>query len=241
MAGAVVAAHVGALGEDESRDIEERLALVAHELLTPLVVAQGYTSLLADLLGDREDESGELALGAARNLDLAMLLLQRLRDTSANADHLDLDRSEIDLSAVVAQIVDDLRTTVAADHPLSHHEPETPIRVKADEVRVRQVLFNLLVNAAKYSESGAPIEVTLSVDADAGMASVEVRNHGFGVAPEDAERLFQKGARGEGEGPTGLGVGLFISRKIAEAHEGTLHVEPAEKRGSRFLLRLPLG
>lgn len=235
-----MAADVETPGGPDERDLDQHLALVAHELLTPLVVAQGYASLLADLLGDRDDESGELALGAARNLDLAMLLLQRLRDTSASAEDLALDRGVLDLSAVVAQIVTDLSTTVAADHPVTHHGPEGPVELSADGVRVRQVLFNLLVNAAKYSDQGAPIEVTLRVDDDAGFASVEVRNHGFGVAPDDAERLFQKGARGDGEGPGGLGVGLFISRVIAEAHGGSLHVEPAEIRGSRFILRLPL-
>jgi signal transduction histidine kinase len=233
-----VAQEIGMLGDVAGPEVEERLALVAHELLTPLVVAQGYTSLLADLLGDRGDDSGEFALGAARNLDLAMLLLQRLRDTSAS-EELELDRTDVDLSAVVVQIVTDLSTTVAADHPVSHHTPDGSVRVTADEVRLRQVLFNLLVNAAKYSDAGAPIEVTLHADDGAGFALIEVRNHGFGVAPADAERLFEKGARGEGEGPSGLGVGLFISRVIAEAHGGSLHVEPAEKRGSRFLLRLP--
>jgi signal transduction histidine kinase len=222
------------------RDIEQRLALVAHELLTPLVVAQGYGSLLIEQLGDRDDEVGEFARGAVRNLDLAMLLLQRLRDASASDGELQLDRSEIDLSAVVTQIVEDLSSTVAADHPVSHEEPEAAVLVKADEVRVRQVLFNLLVNAAKYSDAGAPIVVTLSVVEGAGSATVEVRNHGFGVAPDDAEWLFQKGARGEGSGRSGLGVGLYVSRLIAEAHGGDLHVEPAEVRGSRFILRLPV-
>lgn len=232
-------AEAASSGGVPEREVEERFALVAHELLGPLVVAQGYSSLLSDLLADRDDGADELAQGAARNLELAMLLLQRLRDSAASVGDLDLERSELDLGAVVARIVTDLSTTVAADHPVSFEAPAGAVKVSADEVRVRQVLFNLLVNAAKYSESGAPIRVSLRVDGTAGVASVEVRNHGFGVAPEDAERLFEKGARGGAEGPAGLGVGLYISRMIAEAHGGSLHVEPAEVRGSRFILRLP--
>jgi signal transduction histidine kinase len=68
-----------------------------------------------------------------------------------------------------------------------------------------------------------------------------VRNHGFGVAPDDAERLFEEGARGalDTDRP-GLGVGLYVSRRIAEAHGGSLTVEPAEVEGSRFILTLPV-
>jgi signal transduction histidine kinase len=227
-------------GSSGDQDIEQYLALVAHEVLTPLVVAQGYTSLLSGLFEEGDDEAGELAVGAARNVDLAVLLLQRLRDTAARGDErLELDRDELDLAALVRQIVADLSTTVVAEHPLSFDTPDSDVRAHADDVRIRQVLFNLLVNAAKYSAKGAPIEVRLTADAATGWATVVVRNHGFGVAPDDAERLFAKGERGDDGGPSGLGVGLYISRAIAEAHGGTLHVEPADVQGSRFILRLP--
>jgi two-component system, OmpR family, sensor histidine kinase MtrB len=228
-------------------EVEARMAVVAHELTSPIAVAQAYARLLRDELRDgpdgepRDRPDGELldlAERSASNLDHALHLLQRLRDTAASAEDLRLVRERFDLAALVRETVEDLSTTVADRHPVSVHHPEGAVPIVGDEPRVRQVLFNLTVNAAKYSDEGAPIEVTLSVQDRC--ATVEVRNHGFGVAPDDAEWLFQKGARGEGSGRSGLGVGLYVSRLIAEAHGGDLHVEPAEVRGSRFILRLPV-
>jgi signal transduction histidine kinase len=233
--------------EQFEQEIDQRLALVAHELTSPLVIAQTYTGLLADEL--REDEPGrdepgqderssllELAERSTNNLEHALHLLQRLRDTAASAEDLRLVRERFDLGRLVADVVLDLSTTVADRHPVTVHVPDHPVWVRADAARIRQILFNLTINAAKYSDDGAAIEVTLTPGQP---ATLEVRNHGFGVAPADAERLFHRGARGDDSGPYGLGVGLYVSRAIAEAHDGHLHVEPAEVRGSRFILQLP--
>jgi signal transduction histidine kinase len=165
--------------------------------------------------------------------------LQRLRDSAGSAENLTLEKLQLDVGKLVRGAVEDLATTVAADHPVEIHIPEEAILVDADATRLRQILFNLISNGAKYSPSGAPIQVSVLTTGTS--VTVEVRNHGFGVAPEDAERLFEKGARGEDDdGRPGLGVGLYVSRLIAEAHDGSLRVEPAEVEGSRFILELPL-
>jgi signal transduction histidine kinase len=221
----------------DGEDLEEQLALFAHELLSPLTVAHGYAALLTDHLRTLDEAATDLAERAARNLDLALLLLQRLRDAATSDDGLALVRSRVDLTGLVERTVEDLGATVAIRHPVEVATPAEALVVEADETRIRQVLFNLVVNAARYSPEGEPIHVTLAVD---GCVTLEVRNHGFGVAPDDAERLFQKGTRGEGAGTHGLGIGLHLSRRIAEAHHGSLRVEPAAVRGSRFILELPL-
>lgn len=228
----------GPAEERLEREVENRLALVAHEVTSPLAVAQAYAKLLEDELRDRGDDLLEFAERTTSNLDHALLLLQRLRDTAASTEDLRLIRHRFDLATLVRETVGDLSTTVADDHPVTLHVPADAVPIVADEPRLRQVLFNLTVNAAKYSDVGAPIVVMLSVDDRC--ATVEVRNHGLGVAPDDAERLFEEGFRGEGSGRSGLGVGLYVSRLIAEAHGGQLRVEPAEVRGSRFLLELPV-
>jgi signal transduction histidine kinase len=222
--------------EQLEQEIDERLALVAHELTSPLVIAQTYAGLLADELRDDDGSLLELAERSTSNLEHALHLLQRLRDTAASAEDLRLVRERFDLGRLVAEVVLDLSTTVADRHPVGVHVPDEPVWVEADEARLRQILFNLTINAAKYSDDGAAIEVTLTPGQP---ATLEVRNHGFGVAPADAERLFHRGARGDASGPYGLGVGLYVSRAIAEAHGGDLHVEPARVRGSRFILQLP--
>jgi signal transduction histidine kinase len=225
------------LGHED--DLDARLSFVAHELLNPLAIAQGYASLLKDASSSADESVKRLAERVSHNVELTVLLLQRLRDSAGSAEDLTLERHRLDVGQLVRSTAEDLATTVVADHPVEIHVPNEAIVVDADATRLRQILFNLLSNGAKYSPSGAPIKISVSTTGTA--ATVEVRNHGFGVAPGDAEHLFEKGARGvDDNGRPGLGVGLYVSRLIAEAHDGSLRVEPAEVEGSRFILDLPL-
>jgi two-component system, OmpR family, sensor kinase len=218
-------------------EVAQRLSSVAHELLNPLAVAQGYASLLVDHTAGADETVRQFAQRVSQNVEVAVLLMQRLRDSVGDPTALTLQRSPLDMREVVHDTVTDLAATIAAGHPIEVDLPGTPVLVDGDETRLRQVLFNLVSNGAKYSPDESPIEVNLSVGE---LATVEVRNHGFGVAPDDVERLFELGARGgEGHGRGGSGVGLYVSRIIAEAHGGSLRVEPAEIQGSRFILDLP--
>jgi signal transduction histidine kinase len=219
-------------------EVAQRLSFVAHELLNPLAIAQGYASLLVDHAAGADDTVRVFAERVSQNVEVAVLLMQRLRDSVGDPAALALQRTSLDVRGVVHDTVSDLAATIAAGHPIEVDLPETPVLVEGDETRLRQVLFNLVSNGAKYSADEAPIEVNVSLG---DQATVEVRNHGFGVAPDDAERLFELGSRGGGgHGRAGLGVGLYVSRMIAEAHGGSLRVEPAEVEGSRFILDLPV-
>jgi two-component system, OmpR family, sensor histidine kinase MtrB len=222
-------------GED---DVTRRFSVVAHELLNPLAVAQGYANLLRAETAEGDETVRQFAERIAHNVELATLLVQRLRDSAVSLTELQLDRRPVDVRPIVRGTVDDLAATVAASHPVEVVVPDEPVVVDADETRLRQILFNLVVNGAKYSHAEAPIHVGVS---GGDRATIEVRNHGFGVAPDDAERLFERGARGhDTQGRPGLGVGLHLSRLIAEAHGGNLRVEPADVQGSRFILELPV-
>jgi signal transduction histidine kinase len=219
-------------------EVAQRLSYVAHELLNPLAIAQGYASLLVDHTAGADDTVRQFAERVSQNVEVAVLLMQRLRDSVGDPAALTLERTPLDVRGVVHDTVTDLATTIAAGHPIEIDLPDVPVRVEGDEARLRQVLFNLVSNGAKYSRDEAPIEVNVSVGEQ---ATVEVRNHGFGVAPDDAERLFELGVRGgDRHARGGLGVGLYVSRVIAEAHGGSLRVEPAEVQGSRFILDLPI-
>lgn len=217
-------------------DVDQKLSLLAHELLNPLSVAQGYAGLALEH-ADADPVLRELIAALGRNVDLAVLLLQRLRDSALDSDELQLAKGSLELAELVASTVHDMAATVAADHPVTFTGPPGPVSIEGDASRLRQVLFNLISNAAKYSDPGAAINVTLTVGEQ---ATIEIRNHGFGVAPDDAERMFQRGSRGTATVGQGLGVGLFVSRRIAEAHGGGLHVRPAPIAGSIFVLTLPL-
>jgi signal transduction histidine kinase len=227
-------------GPDGARPdaVDARLSFVAHEVLNPLAIAQGYARLLeAEAAGVDETLRG-LAERVARNVEVAVLLLGSLRDAGGCPEELRLERQRLDLVALVRDTVEDLASTVAADHPVELHVPDEAVDVVGDPTRLRQVVFNLVSNGARYSGAGAPIHVAVTVD---DTVTLEVRDHGRGVAPGDVERLFRCGTRGVADARQGLGIGLYVSRLIAEAHDGSLTLEPAGDEGARCLLRLPIG
>jgi signal transduction histidine kinase len=113
--------------------------------------------------------------------------------------------------------------------------------VRGDRDRLRQLLLNLLSNAAKYTVAGDEIEVRAAADNGAVLVSVE--DHGPGVPPEQQRLVFEKFGRvnSGGRSKPGAGLGLFIARSIAEAHGGTLDVRSDPGSGATFTIRLPIG
>jgi signal transduction histidine kinase len=221
----------------ERSHLEEFVALVAHEVRTPLTIVKGAVETLrrAD---DRlsTEERAELTAMIARNVDLASLLMDRLslaRDVEQG--EVVLVKERLDLGLLVRQSVGDLNFAVLADHPVTVSAGE--VTVDADPTAAREIVFNLLSNAAKYSAEDAPIDVIVERVQD--IARLVVRNHGRGVAPGDTDRIFDKYFQVD-DASTGVGLGLFISRGLARAHGGDLQIRPAEKSGSEFWLELPV-
>jgi signal transduction histidine kinase len=102
------------------------------------------------------------------------------------------------------------------------------------------VITNLLTNALRYG-GGKPIVVTVGAREQEREAFVSVRDQGQGIAPRDQERIFEQFERAEGGAQVaGLGLGLYIARQIAQAHQGRLEVRSAPGQGSEFILSLPL-
>ena len=118
------------------------------------------------------------------------------------------------------------------------HDPLPAVR--GDRERLRQLLLNLLSNAAKYTVAGDEIEVRAA--ADNGAVVVSVEDHGPGIALDEQRLVFEKFGRvnSGGRSKPGAGLGLFIARSIAEAHGGTLDVDSEPGRGARFTFRLPI-
>jgi two-component system, OmpR family, sensor histidine kinase MprB len=111
-----------------------------------------------------------------------------------------------------------------------------PVTVAGAPALLERAISNLLDNAAKWSPAGAPVEVLLGTD-----GAVVVRDHGPGVPPEDRERIFERFFRADRtHGVPGSGLGLAIVRRVAEAHAGSVVVEPAAGGGARFTLRIPV-
>lgn len=220
---------------------DEFLAVASHELKTPL----GALSLQVDgLLRIAQRDPGaekfasrvQAISGAAGRLSK---LIDQLLDLSRiNAGRLVLERSETDLAEIVRQVARQFQDElVRAQCPFTLHA-YAPVRGALDPLRVEQIVTNLLSNAIKYGR-GKPIEVTVSRASD-GAARLVVRDQGIGIAPEHQARIFERFERIIADRSYGgLGLGLWITRQIIEAHGGTIAVESRPSDGSTFTVDFP--
>jgi two-component system OmpR family sensor kinase len=149
-----------------------------------------------------------------------------------------LERNRVDISRLVHDVVAGERVV----HPDREYRVDVDdMRVLGDEARLRQVLLNLLANAASHTPAATPIELTAHIiDAE---AVIEVADHGEGLTKEDAEHVFERffrvdSARGREDGG-GSGLGLAIVAAIVDAHGGRVEVESTPGQGARFRVRLP--
>ncbi len=239
---------------------DQFISSVNHELRTPIMALQGYIELARELAarGESAREDQMLARGQEAVEHLAGLVRSVLNVRSVEVDAASLRRTAFALQPVViaASNLLDPREAGALPRDLRLHVP-AGLRVYADEERVRQVILNLLSNAAKYSPPGSPIELTATVERTltsrhsvsapklAPVVAIAVRDYGAGVPPEQAPLLFQRFVRLERDiasHVTGTGLGLAICRAFVEAMGGHIWVEssgiPGE--GSTFRFTLPL-
>lgn len=213
------------------------LEAITHEVRTPLSVIRMAASTMAGGELSQADHDRLLAM-IRRNADLALHLIERLglaREVAAGS--VMLEPAPVDLANVVRETVADLATAMLGDHPVEISGSERAV-VEADAVGVREILTNLLLNAAKHSTPGTPITVRLDAGWDERQVAIVVRDRGRGIAARDREHVFDQHFQGPGA-EQGLGLGLFISRGLARAHGGELEVRPGEGGGSEFMLRLP--
>lgn len=221
-------------------DLSAIAATVAHELIAPLAIIASAANLLKRQgAGERDpDEVDEIVGAIERNVAHAQIVVEALRTLDVDGEDLHLAVRPTPLRGLLDTTVRDLEQTVLRRHPTRVVGPEPGPEVPVDPPRIRQVLFNLLSNAAKFSPDGRDVVVELRPPAD-GMVDVLVRDQGHGVAPDDAERIFEKWERAH-EGTPGLGLGLHLARSIARAHGGDLRLAPAsEDDGAVFVLALP--
>src|SRR4030095_3616198 len=124
-----------------------------------------------------------------------------------------------------------------------HHTPRTAVMIEVDEVRLEQVLQNLLQNAMRYSPNGCRIDVFVATDERAAQESLHVRNHGIGIAADALAQLFERFDRVPDtaiEHIHGVGIGLYVVKEIVTLHGGTVNVASEEGVGSTFTVNLPL-
>ncbi len=221
----------------------ELISAVSHELRTPLGFIKSYATTLL-----REDTPIEpatrrqfLEIIDEETVKLAHMIDELLDASRLQAGRLPIDPQPVPLGALVARAVGKAGPTLADDRGVVVHLPDDDPVVLADELRIEQVLDNLLENAARYSDPGSDIDVAL-VRED-GHALVSVTDRGDGIAEAEFEQIFEpfyRGASSKQRGVRGAGLGLAICRGIVEAHGGRIWVESVQGSATSFLLTLPL-
>jgi signal transduction histidine kinase len=223
---------------------DEFMSMVSHEMRTPL-----NTLYLETQLRKMQLERGNMAAFGAeqlqrmvarddRQIQSIIRLIDDMLDVSRiRSGKLSLRPGWVELSGLLRRVVYDLTPQAATAHCAISLDADTPANGWWDEFRIEQIVVNLLTNALRYGAQ-RPVRVVLLVEQD--VVRVEVRDQGPGIAPEQHEKIFEPYERGVGnEVPSGLGLGLYISRELAEVHEGTLTVASTPGQGAVFSLTLP--
>jgi signal transduction histidine kinase len=226
--------------ETVSRHKSEFVANMSHELRTPMNAIIGFSELLQQQsfgsLNEQQLGYVDDVLDAGRHL---LALINDVLDLSkVEAGRMELELGDVSLRSTLESGVTMHAERATRDGVELRLELEPDeITVRADERKLRQVVFNLLSNAVKFTPVGGRIEVSGRMTN--GTVEVAVRDSGPGIAPEDQALIFEEFRQARGAGAEGTGLGLPLARRFIELHGGRLWVESTEGEGSTFRFTLP--
>jgi CheY-like chemotaxis protein/two-component sensor histidine kinase len=228
---------------EASRQKDEFLAMLSHELRNPLAAVRSAAELLRlHQAGDRilvrtqsilERQTGHMAKLLDGLLDVSRIIRGKIA----------LDPRVVDLAATLRSVLIDLEPVIEQSGlVLERVLPVNAVWVSADEVRLTQIIDNLLSNAVRYTERGGTITVTLTANHD--LAVLAIQDTGIGIEPDLLPHIFdvfRQGRQNLDRSVGGLGLGLALVRSLVELHGGSLTgASEGAGRGSEFIVRLPL-
>lgn len=220
---------------------EEWTSVVAHDLRQPVTVISTQAQMLARKLGEENPElSSKVEHILSSSKQMNRMIGDLLDFSRIEARRLTLDRQQVQLPGLVRAVAERMADELRGHEVIVEAPAGLPL-LSADPLRLEQVLTNLLSNAVKYGKPDAPVRV--SVEASPGEMAVSVINEGKGIAPEELPQIFARfhRARGARESKVaGLGLGLYITRGIIEAHGGRITAASEPGRLTTFRFTLPL-
>ncbi len=235
--------------DEANRRTNEFLAMLAHELRNPLAALVAALPLVERRAPVDGAEGRAREVMRRQSAQLTRLVDDLLDVARVTQGKIHLKQHSVDLSALVARVAENARQskTEPRGQTLEVAVPPGPLYARGDELRLEQVVANLLDNAAKYTDSGGSIRVEVTHEAASGSegwARIAVRDSGMGIAPDSLHAIFDLFSQADvplARSRGGLGVGLTLVRRLVELHGGHVHAESAGRGcGSTFTVHLPL-
>jgi signal transduction histidine kinase/DNA-binding response OmpR family regulator len=229
--------------EVASRHKSEFLAGMSHELRTPLNAVIGFSDVLLDrMFGDLNERQEEYVRDIRDSGRHLLELINEILDLAKiEAGRMEVDLGVVSLPTLLEQAVTMLRDRAGAQQVALTLDVAPGLgAVRADELKLKQVVVNLVSNAVKFTPSGGAVAV--EAHASGGEVVVTVRDTGIGIADEERDRIFeafQRGGRGVRTTTEGTGLGLTLSRQIVEMHGGRMWMESRVGEGSTFSFAIP--
>ena len=226
---------------DRAKD--EFVSLASHQLRTPATGIKSILSMLAagdfgPLSERQQDVLGKAVMSNEREL---AIIEELLNVAKADAGRLVLNPVELDLSALIDQIISEQQPAIAAKQlKLEYAPPANPVTIYADEEKLYMAISNLLDNARKYTPDAGSIRVGITHGRNQTM--VEVSDSGIGIEEHELDHIFDRFQRSRmvlAGSIEGTGLGLYLARRIAELHHGTINVDSKKGHGSKFIIVLP--
>jgi PAS domain S-box-containing protein len=220
---------------------DEFLSTLSHELRTPLNAIAGWIEVLHR---DQRPDTVDKGLAVIdRNMKRQALMIEQLLDMSRIVSgKMRLEVERVRLGLVIDDAVSSVQTAADVKGVRLNVESRAPLEVRGDAARLQQVVWNLLLNAVKFSRPGDAIDVVLRQEH--AQAVIEVRDAGQGIAPEFLPQLFQRFSQADASATrrhAGLGLGLAIVKNLVEMHGGSVHgSSEGPEKGAIFTVRLPL-
>lgn len=226
------------------REKSEFVSIAAHQLRTPLsAMLWAHQMLIDEELGNLNSKQKQMLEQSRKSIERMVDLVKDL----LSADHLEFrqviyDFKHLNINYLVTEVVDELMPMAQERNiSVSLQLPEMRPEIKADPQKLKEAFLNVLNNAIKYSPPNGQVTVTLSVHQSE--IRVQVVDRGIGIPKKDHHRMFEKFSRSDNAkkiDADGSGLGLFIVKKIIEAHDGSITFTSEEDKGTIFVISLPL-